>query len=154
MQSRNRGGALIEVVVAAAVLSVVSLSFLGAFSMLSRAHQRDTLAIKGSLLAEEGVEALRFVKAAGWSGLSAAVGQTRYLSLGSSSWSLSTTPEVIDGAFYRTVTVSAVRRDASDDIVASGGTVDANALLLKSTVSWNWRGATSTVSYTSYVTNI
>lgn len=150
----TRGNSLVEVVVAAALLSAVAVSFLGAFSFLSRSHQRDTFAIKAALLAEEGIEALRYVKGAGWSNLSAVVGQTRYLELGPSSWALSTEPEVVDGQFYRSVAVSAVSRGASGDIVASGGAVDSGTLLLTSAVSWNWRGATSTVTYRSYVTNL
>lgn len=154
MKSNARGNSLVEVVVAAALLSAVAVSFLGAFSFLSRSHQRDTLAVKGALLAEEGIEALRYIRGAGWSGLSSALGQTRYLSLGVSSWSFTNDPEVIDGQFYRSVSVSAVSRDAENDIVETGGAVDTNTLLLESTVSWGWRGATSTITYRSYVTNM
>ncbi|HEU0080556.1 MAG TPA: hypothetical protein VFQ72_00825 [Candidatus Paceibacterota bacterium] len=153
--ARTNGSGLVEVVVGAAILSVVALAFLGTLSLLARFHQRDMLAIKGSLLAEEGIEAVRYIKGSGWAALaSLPKDQDRYLEIAPASWKATTTPEIVDGAFYRSFRLSQVRRDASDVIVASGGTVDPGALLVSSTVSWNWRGATTSVTYTAYVTSI
>jgi hypothetical protein len=154
MNRAAAGSSLVEVVVAAAVLASVALAFLGSFALISRLHERNMDFVKGELLAEEGLEAVRFVRASNWPALSSSVGSTKYLSLGPSSWSLSSTPEIVDGAFYRSIAISEVRRDASDDIVASGGSVDPSTLLVQSSVSWRWRGATSTVSYQAYITNI
>lgn len=146
---------ILEVVVAASIMAVVALAFLGSFAVLTRVHERNMLFIKGDLLAEEGLEAMRFIKAAGWNNLSGIPsGTARYLAVGVSAWSVTTTPERIDGDFYRTIRVYQVSRNSSDDIVASGGTVDANTLLTESSVSWSYRGATTTVTYKAYVTNI
>ncbi|HEY9480875.1 MAG TPA: hypothetical protein VIR98_01410 [Candidatus Paceibacterota bacterium] len=150
----KRGSSLVEVVVAASVLAVVSLAFLGSFSVISRLHERDMNLIKAELLAEEGIEAARLIKAGGWTMLSSVAGSTTYLSLGVSSWSFTATPEVVDDTYYRTISVSQVRRDAADDIVSVGGTIDEGTLLVQSSVSWLWRGATSTVSYQSYIANL
>ncbi|MBI5134378.1 MAG: hypothetical protein HZA81_03265 [Candidatus Taylorbacteria bacterium] len=152
---RTKGSSLVEVVVAAAILGSVSLAFFGSFAALSRFHQKSMLSIKGSLLAEEGLEALRLMKDDGWTNLSAIPTATdRYLALGTSTWSASTTPEVVDGVFYRSFRLYPVSRDASDDIVTAGGTVDPDTLLAESAVSWSWRGSTTTVTYMTYVTNI
>jgi hypothetical protein len=152
---RHKGSVLLEVVVAASIMAVIALAFLGSFSVLTKIHERNMLYIKGDLLAEEGVEALRFVKASGWSSLSGLPsGASRYLSVGGSSWTITTTPEIIDAVFYRTVKVFQVSRDSSDNIVSSGGTVDPNTLLTEADVSWSYRGATTTVTYKTYVTNI
>ncbi|MDO8579244.1 MAG: hypothetical protein Q7R72_00020 [bacterium] len=149
------GSTLTEVVVVTAILSVVSLVFLGTFATLSRFHEKDMLAIKGELLAEEGMEAIRLIKSGGWNILSSLpVGSTRYLVLAPSSWSVTMTPEIIDGIFYRSFRVYAVSRDVSDDIVTSGGTVDPNTLRVDVSVGWNWRNATSTANYQSIMTNI
>jgi len=67
---------------------------------------------------------------------------------------VTTTPEIVDGVFWRTVRVYEVMRDMNDDIVSSGGTIDPDTLLLRSDVSWDWRGATSTTGYSAYITNI
>jgi len=155
INNSKKGSTLIEVVVVAAILAVVSLSFLGTFSLLSQFHQKDMLAIKGSLLAEEGIEAIRFINSGGWSNLSSiSTGSIRYLVISPSSWSITQTPEIIDGVFFRSFKIYSVSRDASDDIVSTGGTVDPNTLLLDVSVSWNFRGSTTTANYKSYITNI
>jgi len=155
MKKNTKGSGLVEVVIVAAVLATSTLAIFGTFALLSRLHQRNMLTIKAELLAEEGIEALRFLKGGGWGNLSGlSGGQAKYLSLGVSTWSTTATPEVIDGAFYRTVHVNTVERDSSDNIVSSGGTTDPNTLLIDSSVAWSWRGATTTVTYKAYITNI
>jgi len=151
----TKGSTLVEVLVVAGVLASIALAVFGTLSLLSRFHQKNMSTIKAQLLAEEGIEALRFIKASGWSTLSGIPsGTARYLALSASSWGVTTTPEIVDGVFWRTVKVYAVSRDVSGDIVSSGGTVDPNTLLLESKVSWLWRGATSTTGYQSYITNL
>ena len=151
----QKGNTIVEVVVGAAILSVVALAFLGAMATLSRFHERDMLSIKGSLLAEEGIEALRYIKGTGWNNLSSVpAGQTRYLSVSPGVWSITNNPEIIDSVFYRSFKISQVQRSATDDIVSSGGAVDPNTLLLDVWVSWNSRGSTSTTDYKAYITNI
>ncbi len=151
----HKGSGLVEVIVGASILSVISLTFFGTLSILSRFHERDMLSIKGGLLAEEGLEAIRYIKGSGWSHLSTLTpGNVYYTTLSASSWGVTTTPEVIDGLFYRTFTIEQVQRNASDDIVASGGTLDPNILLSNVSVAWSNRGATTTITYKTYVTNI
>ncbi len=154
-RARDGGNSLVEVVIGAAILSAVSLAFLGTLSVVSSFHQKDMLSIKGSLLAEEGLEALRWIKAGGWSSLSSLpTGQSRYLAVAPTSWGVTTTPEVVDGIFYRSFRLSQVQRGAGDSIVASGGVVDPNTLLADVSVSWRWHNATTTITYKDYVTSI
>lgn len=149
------GSTLIEVVVVAAILAVVSLAFLGTLATISNFHQKNTLAIKGELLAEEGVEALRFIKEGGWNILAnLSTNSDHYLSLSASSWSVSETPEVIDGQFFRSFRIYDVYRDIEDDIVSAGGTMDPNTFLLNVKVEWSWKGATTSSAYQAYITNI
>jgi len=152
---KTKGSTLLEVLVVTGVLASIALGVMGTLATLSRFHQKDMLAIKGQLLAEEGIEALRFIKSSNWSALSSIPsGENRYLELSESSWGVTTTPEIVDGVFWRTVRVYEVMRDMNDDIVSSGGTIDPDTLLLRSDVSWDWRGATSTTGYSAYITNI
>ena len=154
-KTKTKGSTLLEVLVVTGVLASIALAVLGTLSTLSRFHEKNMYKIKGQLLAEEGIESLRFVKASGWNNLSSlSSGQAQYLDLGISSWGVTTTPEIIDGLFWRIVKVHQVNRDSNDDIVSIGGTLDSNTLLLESIVSWSVRGATSTAMYQSYITNI
>jgi len=60
----------------------------------------------------------------------------------------------VDNTFERTITLSTVYRDSSGDIVSLGGTLDPDTLLLVSNVSWSNRGATTTKSISTYLTNL
>ncbi len=154
-KKNESGSGLVEVVVAAGIASLVALSFFGAFATLSRFHVKDTLTIKGQLLAEEGLEVLRLIKGSDWSALSQLpVGEDLYLALAPSIWSSTSTPEIIDGTFFRTFRLMSVSRDSLDAIVSQGGVVDANTLLAEVSVSWSWRNATTTVTYKTYVTSL
>jgi hypothetical protein len=152
---RSKGNTVVEVIVAASILAVVAVAFLATFATITQFHEKDMLMIKGGLLAEEGIETVRLIKSNGWPSLASLTPDTPYyFELGTSTWSVTTTPELVDGAFYRYFKVSQVMRDASEDIVSVGGVVDPNTFLIESNVSWQWRGATSTVIYDSYMTNL
>jgi type II secretory pathway pseudopilin PulG len=151
----HKGSTLLEVLVVAGILSAICLSFIGTFVTVSRFHEKNMLAIKAELLAEEGLEAIRLIKSDDWAGLSALTsGNTYYFNLATSSWSVTSTPEVIDGEFYRSFRPYSVNRDVSDDIVSSGGATDPDTLLFDVSVYWQWRGATTTANYRAYMTNL
>lgn len=59
----------------------------------------------------------------------------------------------IEGKYTVWITTSAVERDASDNIVSTGGTVDPNTLKINSNVSWLENGATKQISFSEYLTN-
>ncbi len=77
-----------------------------------------------------------------------------YLDFVNSAWALTTTLLLIDSKFSRTVTFSAVGRNSSSDIVASGGTSDPNTRKVTVVVSWPLGGITATRSIETYITNI
>ena len=70
-------------------------------------------------------------------------------------WALTATPRpFIDGRFDRRVRVSAVLRDASDDIVPTGGTTDINSKRITVSVAWLERGTTATSAVSTYIMNL
>jgi hypothetical protein len=144
-----------EIVVVSAILSVVSVAFLGTFATVSRFHEKNLRYIKAELIAEEGIEAIRLIKSGGFEKITALTpGGKYYFSLATSSWGVTTTPEVIDGMYYRSFTPYQVMRNASDDIVSTGGTIDPSTFRFQVRVDWNWRNATNTAIYESYMTNL
>jgi Tfp pilus assembly protein PilV len=150
---KNSGSSLIEVLVVATILSVVSLTFLGSFAIISRFHEKNMYIIKSQLLAEEGMEALRLIKSNNWNIFTMGV-KDQYLSVASSTWMTTTTPEIIDGIFYRRFFASTVGRDANGDIVQNGGSADPNIYKVYVQVDWKWRDATTSARYYSYMTNL
>ncbi|HUD04096.1 MAG TPA: prepilin-type N-terminal cleavage/methylation domain-containing protein [Candidatus Paceibacterota bacterium] len=152
--SNNKGFSLAEIIVAAAIITTMVVAIVQAFSISETLQNRQIPFVKAQLLAEENLEALRLIRNTGWGNLSSIPLNTKqYIYFSGSAWSVATTPEIIDGTFYRSFTLSSVSRDSSSNIVSSGGTNDPNTLFASSTVSWSSYNATSSVSYGDYFMN-
>jgi len=129
---------MVEVVIAAAIILGAVLVLLGVHNLYLKVALSNGSVVKAAYLAEEGVENIRFLRDVSWSANISGLTST------------STTIE----NFYRTVTLSAVYRDANSDIVSSGGMLDSNTKLVVSNVSW-WRdNATTTKSISTYLANL
>jgi hypothetical protein len=148
------GISVVEALICAAIAGAMLIAIIQAFASYEGAQSRQESAVKGQLLAEEGIEALKFVRNTGWGNLSSIPsGSTKYLYFSGSAWTVTTTPEVIDGLFYRSFSPKSVSRDGSSNIVSSGGTIDPNTLFVTVTVSWLSNIGTSTDSYGDYFLN-
>ena len=110
------------------------------------------------LLAEEGIELMRFLRDSSWTNISSLSNGTRYDLLIATTTIATTTNSVpINTIYTRSITTSSVyRATAGSDIVASTSgvakAIDTNTVLV--TVSVSWGTPTSTVSLSSYLTNI
>lgn len=151
-----KGSALLEVLFGISVVSIVLLSLLGAYNVYLKNAFRLTEKVQASFLAEEGIEALRIIRDNGWNtSFGTFVSDTPYnFSFEGGAWKATTTAIIVDGRFWRTFKISAVNRDSSDDIILGGGTNDPNTKKAVVTVSWNSGGATSTISISTYLTNL
>jgi len=153
----NKGFGLIEIVIASSIISmaVVSLSYVLVLS--NRLSSRASDEIRANFIAEEGIEAIRFLRDKSWTtDLSVLVPNTDYfviLDTSTGQWSISTTePGLLGDLFRRTIRVDSVYRDPSFDIVASGGTIDPETLRITSLVTWQY-GTTSLETYLSNMFN-
>ena len=104
----KKGFSMVEVVIAAAIILGAVLVLLGVHNLYLKVALSNGSVVKAAYLAEEGVENIRFLRDVSWSANISGLTST------------STTIE----NFYRTVTLSAVYRDANSDIVSSGGMLD------------------------------
>jgi len=155
--SLSRGFTLVEAVISSAIALVVILGVTSAFTEALRASSNNAAYVQASFLQEEGVEAVRFLRDDSWSVNIATeqVGTPFYLTYNGTTWKATSTAAYIDGKFLRTVTLDSVNRDnTSQDIVTSGGTLDANTKKVTVTVAWYDRGATTTRNLQTYLTNI
>ena len=134
----NKGLSLVEVVIASAIILAAVLVLLGVHSLYLKVALSNSNTVKAAYLAEEGIENVRFLRDSGW---------TTNIS------NLTSTTTSVDG-FVRVVTLATVRRDASGDIVTSGGSIDLNTKLVTSSVSWWAVTATTTKSISTYLTDI
>ncbi len=151
------GFAIVEIVVASAVIAVALFGLLGAGQYYLRLARDTNRNVQAQALLEEGLEALRSMRdesyAAQISPLSTS-GTTYYLYWNGSLWRSTTTTQLVSGLFTRSFSVAAVSRDVNDEIVSSGGTNDPNTR--KFTVSVTWlgsNGSTSQKTISEYLTN-
>lgn len=153
------GFGLVEIVIASAIISV-SVFSLSAVSVLgSRLQSASLEKVRANFLAEEGLEAMRFLRDKSWDiNLSSLSQDTNYyvnFSTSTLQWSINSTfISYVDSLFDRKVTVENVSRDSNDNIVLSGGTNDPDSKKIIVTVSWQERGATSTVQLGTFLSDI
>lgn len=156
----NKGFSLIEVVIAAAIILVVSVSVVTMYARYVRSAAATDESLKASYLAEEGIEVMKHFRDSSWSGkilnLSTSTSYTLTFSTSTSSWATSTALQMIDGKYDRRVTLSNAYRNATSDISTStvGTTYDGNLRLITVTVSWKNSKATSTKSLSTYIANL
>lgn len=154
---KTKGFALIEVMIACALVATVTITLLSFAEKGLGLSSRSLRQVQATLIAEEGAEAVKTIRDANWTNISNLTLNTNYyLSYNNSTdvWSLSTTANSIDSIFTRTIVFNSVNRDSNNDIVDTGGTTDAGTIKVTVTTSWlSTEGANSKV-LTLYITDI
>ena len=152
-----KGIGLVEVIISVSILTIIMIGLISTFNYYVGAGTRSTEKIQGVLLAEETLEALRYMRDSSWSTIGDLATSTSYhLEFTGVLWKASSTQIVIDGKFEQTFTLDDVyRKDSDDDIVplssSDAKTLDPDTLLI--TVSILTGGATTTEIVT-YMTNL
>ena len=158
----ERGGfGLVEIVVGAGIIGLVLFSLAEVSRFVFRAVDESNLKTRSIFLAEEGMEAVRYLRDAGWAADIAplVLDADYYLTFSGGGWQLvsSATP-LIDGVFERKIRFSSVYRSSvNDKIVAagSGGAVlDPSAKKVEVKVSWTNRGRENVTTLPTYLTNL
>lgn len=127
----NKGFVLLEVLLSIGLIALI-LSILGGVVLISKGTSRGTQSVRAAFAAQEGLSALQSLSFADLSNTT-----TGTLSFLNNRWQLgSGAPQTISTGITRTVRVKAVNRNASCNIVASGGTVDSDSKTLESDVNW------------------
>lgn len=155
----KRGFGILEIVIASAVVGVSIFSLSAAAVLSNRLQIQSIEKIRANFLAEEGVEAMRFLRDKSWdvnlANLSSGANYYLGFSTTTSIWSIGATPSThIDSIFERKISVESVYRDLNDNIVSFGGAEDINSKKINVVVSWSERGATSTVQLSTYLSDI
>ena len=153
-RATQKGIVLIEVVIVVAILLMVATGLIFANVVYIKTGSFTLSSTKATLLAQEGVEAVKYIRTSGWDSNidSLTTGTTYYLAFEPSAWSATSTEEVIDGKFFRSFVLDNVDRDSDSDI-ASSGTLDSNTKKLTVSVSWVGMTGTTTKQIETYITN-
>ncbi len=151
-KERSAGFGLVEIIIVGAIVTTAFFAFLEAGTAAIKLLRLEQENLEATLLADEGLEAVRAVRNASWAGAIAPLvnGVTYYPVIESGVWKLSTTdPGPIDGVYTRTVVFSQVLRDALDRI-APAGTPDSSTRRVVSRVTW---GSGKQTELTAYITD-
>lgn len=154
------GFGLLEIVIASAVVGVSIFALSSAAVLSSKLQSQSSDKIRANFLAEEAVEAMRFLRDKSWNtnlaNLSPDINYYISFSTTTSQWSVGQTAQPhIDSIFERKISADRVYRDLNDNIVSSGGAEDPDSKKITATVSWAGKGgATSTVNLSAYLSDI
>lgn len=153
-----KGIALIEIIVGVAIIAS-SFLMLGNIAQLTlRLADVGAQRLQAVFLLSEGLEAVRAARDRGWTAEIAPLDTSTayYLQFNGADnqWEITATAQNIDGIFIRSFLLPEVRRNVSDDIVASGGAVDPDARRIDMTVSWNNRGRQYSETISTYITDL
>jgi len=159
--SNNNGYGLIEVIVAAAIISTTLVTLAGAAQIAFRAVSQTLSKTQGEFLVEESLEVARVLRDVSYASeiLPRTTGLVYYpnFSTTTNTWTItSTNPGAVHDIFTQTVLFYDVFRDANKDIVASttpGATLDPDTKEVVSRVVWNGGGDES-IEMRTYMTDL
>ena len=156
VMNRTKGLGLVEVVVAAAIVTLIVTSLIAAFLVYFRTGLEVVARVQATFLAEEGVEAVKFLRDKGWTTSIAplSLNTPYYLATTSTLWEATTTSSLELGKFSRKLQFYSVNRDTNGAIVSSGGTTDNNTRKVFVEVTWQTASGSSTRSIPTYITNL
>ncbi|OGG47837.1 hypothetical protein A2671_01240 [Candidatus Kaiserbacteria bacterium RIFCSPHIGHO2_01_FULL_49_13] len=150
---RKQGIGLLEAVVGAAIIATALVGILSSFNISIRGGLANTQKIQAALLAEEGLEAVRYLRDSSWTANIAPLASgTSYYLHWDNGWTLSTI-FVANNEFTRTITFDEAYRDnASKKIVDSNPSASVDVNTIQVTAEVIWENGTTTVA--TYLTNL
>ncbi len=154
-QSPQRGVSLIEVVIATSIITLTLVVLVTVYSLVARYSLTNIRSFKATGLAEEGVEALGFLRDASWTSKIAplALNTTYRLYWNGSAWTTPLSAPLLENRYDVTFRLTAVNRDASFNVVSSGGTTDSSSRKAAVSISWREGTATTTKTLETYIFN-
>ncbi len=150
----KNGYSVLEVIIAVAVFMIFST---GAIIVIINGYNANRLGTENTVasqFAAEGIEAVKSIKNRAYANLTNfnAVGVQRNNPGNYWEFKAESTNNSLE-KYTRTIKVEGVNRDGSGNIVASGGTLDADTKKITSTVTWNFNSArpetTTLITYLS-----
>lgn len=153
---KNRGIALVEVLIGSAIISVGILALSTSYATYVNYALSNQKNVQASYLLEEGLEAITFLRDKGWSAniTPLSTSTTYYISWNGTYWATTTTAQYVDGQFLRSISMGDVRRGSNDRISTTTGTVDPNSKQITVTIDYFQGHATSTQVMSTYISNI
>jgi len=151
---KEKGFALIEVLIAVTLVSSVMLGIVGSASKFLIYSNSSLKSYQATLALEEGVEAVKNVRAVSWGNISTLTSGTDYgLTFSGLNWTIVSGAQLTANGFTRKVNFYDVYRDANNDI-AGTGTLDSNIKNVVVTTTWNDNGVSKSKEMEFYIADI
>lgn len=156
-RSFRAGFTLVEVVVAAAMITIAFVAIAMYYKKVLDVSEDTTRHIQSGFLLEEGLEATKLLRDEGWNANIGSLSTTTnyYLTWSGTFWRTTTVPLKVENVFTRTIKFSDVRRDGVDSIAAAG-TLDSGTKKVTVSVTWPVKGGSGMATDTAetYLTNL
>lgn len=154
----EKGLSIIELVIVVSIISVFIISVALSYSLLLRLAFSNLANVKGTFLAEETIEVVKFLKVEDWAANIASLdsGEDHFLSFNGEKWLVVSENHFIDNLYERKFVLSDVYRDASGAIVEPlAGELDEGTKKVTAYISWRKdSSATTTKILSTYITDI
>ncbi len=160
-KSRSQGMSLIEILIGCSIIVIGIIALSSTFTRYVSFALNNERNIQAAYLAEEGLEAVTFLREKSWATHVATLSTTtaQYLTWDSTNrfWKATSTPQYIDEMFLRSVNVADVRRNNTSEAIStstSGTYYDPNTKKITVSVAFKKGTATTTQMLTTYITNL
>ena len=152
----SRAFTIVEVVVVPAILLMVVLAVMNAFTAYVKTSKNSLDTVKASYILDEGVEVMKMFRDQSWDAKIATVSVETPIRIFWNGTTFATTSSVslIDNMFDRSIILSDVKRDDVTRDISSSGTVDVGTKKVTVSVSWNSGSGTTTRFISAYITDI
>ncbi|MEA1929795.1 MAG: hypothetical protein U9M92_02885 [Patescibacteria group bacterium] len=149
------GVGMLEALISVAIIAGIILGLVNIFRNLISISNDNIEMLQAESLLNEGVEVVRIWRDAGWDNVgNLTPGVDYFFNFTGGTWATSTVSQLFDDKFNRRVVATEVYRDATDDIVSSGGSLDVGTRLFTVSVAWFDDAATITKSASFYLTDL
>jgi Tfp pilus assembly protein PilV len=154
--SSHKGVSIVEIVIAAGIIATSVIGIVGAIQVYLKIVYSNTRETQAILLLDETAEALQYLRDTSYSSnIASTTASTTYtLYWNGTGYQLATSTIGLPYGMSRTLLFSSVRRDGSDQIVSSGGTIDANTKKATINIAWPYKNATTTLTSEVLIHNI
>ena len=152
-QFSNSGAVLVEILVAIALMAVITPSVIGGLITARQGEPQQSQRLGAVAVSKQTQEAFRVIREKGWSNISTS--GTYHPVLNGGTWELATGVETV-GSFNRSIIISDVFRDSLGNI-STTGTIDPSTKKVRTIINWTEPYASSMVTdayFTRYLENI
>jgi prepilin-type N-terminal cleavage/methylation domain-containing protein len=126
--NKKKGFSVVEILVASAIIATIVTAVGGGWQIYLKTTRDANHFTMAANMTEEGTEAIQLMRDSSWTAniepLSLGTTYDLYWDSLSSSYKATTSSQIFQNQYRRTITLSSVERDAWDNIVTSGGTID------------------------------